>query len=312
MRRKSVDKLIVDLQEREKELNCLYEVEETMSEASLPLEEALRKIVAKLPAGWQYPDACQAKIRYGDFEVQTKGFRNSPWVQNADILVQEEIVGRVTVCYTEEKPLADEGPFLKEERRLIDTIADRLKHRILHINLKTIFEKQELKGKRQGELDNAIGIAAEPLLVQAEAKSGYSSGRSKKAGANIHWRWRMQSVEHIAELMDPNRFGVKAMYLFGSTQNATAGPQSDIDLLIHFIGTQKQEKDLLSWLEGWSLCLSYMNYLKTGYKTDGLLSIHIITDEDIRNRTSYAVKIGATDEPALLIPLGKGSSPTTN
>jgi len=156
-----------------------------------------------------------------------------------------------------------------------------------------------------GELDEALGILAEPSLAPPETQPDYADAGIKEAGTNAHWRWRMQSVERIAELMDPNRFGVKAMYLFGSTQNATAGPQSDIDLLIHFGGTQAQEKDLLNWLEGWSLCLSHMNYLRTGYKTDGLLSVHLITDQDIKNRTSYAVRIGATDEPALLIPLGK-------
>ncbi len=123
---------MIDLKERAKELNCLYEVEEIMSKPNLPLEEVFRKIVDTLPAGWQYPDTCQARITYGDFDAQTEGFRESPWVQHADILVQDEVVGRISVCYTEERPAADEGPFLKEERKLINTIADRLKHRILH------------------------------------------------------------------------------------------------------------------------------------------------------------------------------------
>lgn len=156
-----------------------------------------------------------------------------------------------------------------------------------------------------GELDEAMAVLAEPSVPPADTQPDPSETAAPETGANIHWRWRLQSVERIAEVMDPDRFGVKALYLFGSTQNATAGPQSDIDLLIHFSGTQAQEKDLLTWLEGWSLCLSYINYLKTGYKTDGLLSIHIITDKDIKNRTSYAVRIGSTNDPALLIPLGK-------
>ena len=148
---KSVDKLIINLKERAKELNCLYEVEEIMSKPNLALEEVFRRIVDTLPAGWQYPDICQAKITYGDFEAHTEGFRESPWVQHANILVQDEVVGRISVCYTEERPPADEGPFLKEERKLINTVADRLKHRILHTNLKTIFERQKLKGESHEE-----------------------------------------------------------------------------------------------------------------------------------------------------------------
>jgi GAF domain-containing protein len=44
----------------------------------------------------------------------------------SDINVQGETIGKVEVGYLEEKPERDEGPFLKEERRLINAIAERL------------------------------------------------------------------------------------------------------------------------------------------------------------------------------------------
>jgi predicted nucleotidyltransferase len=117
-------------------------------------------------------------------------------------------------------------------------------------------------------------------------------------------------AESIAARLDPARFGVKALYVFGSTKNATAGPASDIDLLVHFTGTDKQRRDLEQWFEGWSLSLSEINYLRTGYRTDSLLDVHIVTDDDIANRTSYAVKIGAVTDAARELPLGKpGSEP---
>ena len=84
----------------------------------------------------------------------------------------------------------------------------------------------------------------------------------------------------------------------GSTVNGTAGPCSDLDLLLHFTGTMEQRERLLLWLEGWSLSLAEMNYLRTGYSTGGLLDVHLITDEDIAARTSYAVKINAVTDPA--------------
>ena len=76
--------------------------------------------------------------------------------------------------------------------------------------------------------------------------------------------------------MDPDRFGVKGFYLMGSTKNATAGPASDIDIIIHFIGTNEQRKDLEIWLDGWSQSLSQMNFLRTGYETDGLLDVILL------------------------------------
>ncbi len=112
------------------------------------------------------------------------------------------------------------------------------------------------------------------------------------------WRWRMHMAEHIAARIEPSRFGVKAVYVIGSTLNATAGPCSDLDLLIHFNGSEQQREKLLLWLEGWSLSLDEMNYLKTGYKTGGLLDVHIISDEDISSRSSFAVKINAVTDPA--------------
>jgi pyruvate, water dikinase len=127
-----------------------------------------------------------------------------------------------------------------------------------------------------------------------------------KKWGNDHWQWRRRAAEKLASELDPARFGVKAVYLFGSTKNATAGPESDIDVLIHFSGSEGQRRDLLHWLEGWSLCLSHMNFEKTGCATSGLLDAHLITDEDIQNRTSYAVKIGAVTDAASPLTLKAG------
>ena len=121
---------------------------------------------------------------------------------------------------------------------------------------------------------------------------------------DIHWKWRLDFAENIAANLDPERFGVKGFYVFGSTKNATARSSSDIDIIIHFQGTPKQRRDLLLWLEGWSLSLDHMNFLRTGYKTTGLLDVHIVTDEDIKNRDSFAIKIGAVTDAARPLPMG--------
>lgn len=105
-------------------------------------------------------------------------------------------------------------------------------------------------------------------------------------------------AEQIANQIDMEAFSVKGIYLFGSTNNCTARLNSDIDLLIHFDGTVETKEKLNDWLLGWSLALSEMNYIKTGYKSDGLLDIHYITDQDIIDKTSYAIKINSIFDPA--------------
>ncbi|MBT4332525.1 MAG: nucleotidyltransferase domain-containing protein [Candidatus Cloacimonetes bacterium] len=112
------------------------------------------------------------------------------------------------------------------------------------------------------------------------------------------WQWRFKIAEKICSCLDFQKFDVKGFYIFGSVKNATAGPASDIDILIHFCGNKKQEDNLLMWLDGWSQALAEINKQKTGYSTDGLLDVHLVTDEDIKNKTSFAVKIGAISDAA--------------
>ena len=98
---------------------------------------------------------------------------------------------------------------------------------------------------------------------------------------------------------------MEALYVFGSVKNANAGPASDIDLLVHFRGSESQKEKLLNWFDGWSICLDYFNYLKTGYKTGGLLDVHLVTDEDIKQKTSFAAKIGAVTDAARKLEIKK-------
>jgi len=113
-----------------------------------------------------------------------------------------------------------------------------------------------------------------------------------------HWRWRMQMVERLARQLDAEKFGVVNMYLIGSTKNATAGPSSDIDLLVHFRGSTDQQDQLRCWFAGWSQCLAEANYIRTGLRAEGLLDVHFVSDEDIAQQTAWASKIKTTGDGA--------------
>ena len=116
-----------------------------------------------------------------------------------------------------------------------------------------------------------------------------------------HWNWRYRMAKCLADTLDFARFGIKRIFIIGSSNNGTAGPGSDIDLLIHIGGTEEQKRQLLLVLEGWSACLAEINHIKTGYICDGLLDVHFVTDEDIRNKTAFAVMIGSVTDPASLL-----------
>src|SRR5204863_8932405 len=148
---------------------------------------------------------------------------------------------------------------------------------------------------RNADLDQAVGFLSSRLQ---QAGTLEPEVEMRDRGGEEHWRWRFRMARKIASEIDAAKSGVKAFYLIGSTKNATAGPASDIDILLHFQGTEREEADLLLWLQGWSRCLSEVNFLRTGYRTDGLLDVHIVTDRDIAERSSFAVKIDAITDPA--------------
>ena len=156
------------------------------------------------------------------------------------------------------------------------------------------------------ELGEAVAMLVAPESTVPSPSTTTSITSPKQA--DDYWKWRLQMAERIASEIDPKRFGVHKIYVFGSTKNASAGPGSDIDLLIHIRGDEKQRRDLAVWLEGWNLCLTEINYLRTGYQCETLLDVHYVTDLDIENRTSYAVKIGAVTDAARELPLGRGGS----
>jgi hypothetical protein len=158
-----------------------------------------------------------------------------------------------------------------------------------------------------GDLGEAVAVFSEPDSVLAEsARQPYATTEV----ADDSWRWRLEMAEALATKMEPERYGVAALYVFGSTKNAAAGPGSDIDLLVHFRGTPEQREKLQLWFDGWSQCLDELNYLRTGYRGTGLLDVHIVTDEDIENRSSYAVKIGAVTDAARELRMKRAGAQT--
>jgi two-component system NtrC family sensor kinase len=111
------------LHERVKELTCLYSITQVVERQGLSLERILQGIVELLPPAWQYPEIAAGRIILDGHPYSTPGFRPEGQKQTAAIVVKGERRGVVEVVYAEKKPEVDEGPFLKEERNLINAIA---------------------------------------------------------------------------------------------------------------------------------------------------------------------------------------------
>jgi predicted nucleotidyltransferase len=155
--------------------------------------------------------------------------------------------------------------------------------------LRVINLREAAQGKILRVLMNADEEMAMGLLTDPSTHSTYSHEQIYKTALEhdepLQWRKRM--AESIALKLDGKRFGVKGIYLFGTVFNETAGPNSDIDLLVHFAGNESQLEELKLWFEGWNLCLSQINYNRSGYSLDEFLDITYIRDEDFSDQKYY-------------------------
>jgi signal transduction histidine kinase len=121
------NELLHRLGERVKELTALHRAARILQNEQHTMAEWLQQFVAVLPPAWQYPEMTAARIQLGALELATPNFKQTPWVQRADFSVAEGLGGSIEVVYLEERPAEQEGPFLAEERNLIDSLAEMLR-----------------------------------------------------------------------------------------------------------------------------------------------------------------------------------------
>ncbi len=118
-------KLRDEVHERLKELNCLYTISNSVWTKE-SLDEIFQDAVAAIPPGWNYPEITRGRLRYKEKEWVSEPFEETEWKQSSDIMVAGKPCGNVEVYYLEERPPLDEGPFMLEERNLLDSIAHTL------------------------------------------------------------------------------------------------------------------------------------------------------------------------------------------
>ncbi len=151
-----------DLEERVKELNCLYGISNLIEKLDVSIEEILQGTADLIPPSWQYPEITCARIILEGQEYKTDNFNETAWKQASDIVMHGDRIGTVEVYYFEEKPEIDEGPFLKEERYLINSIAGLLgnitERKQVEEELEKTHQKLVISSRQAGMAEVATGI----------------------------------------------------------------------------------------------------------------------------------------------------------
>ncbi len=134
--------LVESLNERRKELNCLYQVNDILRDYNVDLDSVFLRIAEILPEAWRYSDICQVCIVYDGILHETLPFRKTKLKQSALIMVEDMNVGEIQVYYT--KPVTNEkGIFLQEEQKLLNLVAEKLSDFILLKRLREAFTQQQ-------------------------------------------------------------------------------------------------------------------------------------------------------------------------
>lgn len=120
------DKVERALRERIKELNCLYGISQLAERHLHSIESLLQELVDFLPHSWQYPEVTCTRILFDGQTYKSLNFRVTDWRQSSQIYMYHKAVGEISIFYLEECPPSDEGPFLKEERALLDGLAEHI------------------------------------------------------------------------------------------------------------------------------------------------------------------------------------------
>jgi len=156
---RGLKEIIYEKAERIKELACINQTTSIL-QAEKSVESALKQIAYILPDAWQYPENTVARISFGGKEYMSPGFVITKWRQRQPFLTIDDRAGEVEVYYTKEFPDIDEGPFMKEERDLINNISTLICNYLNTVQGEVAIKKyrsdEELKQKYQAAKDFLI------------------------------------------------------------------------------------------------------------------------------------------------------------
>ncbi len=157
-----------ELAERVKELSCLHGLSRLIERGGITVTRIIQGLIDLIPPAWQYPEITCARILLDGRVYQSEHFKEAVWRQCSDIVVHGKSVGSLEVYYKEEKPDSSEGPFLKEERNLINVICGRLGTVIERDMAEQALMDSELELRKQKEALEQKNITLREVLAQIE------------------------------------------------------------------------------------------------------------------------------------------------
>ena len=263
------------LRERIKELNCLYSTAKLIEQHEDSIEMIIQGVVEILPESWQYPDITCARILFKNQSYQSRNFKPARWKQEAAICISAQQVGTVEVYYLEKKPTLDEGPFLTEERLLINAVSSRIAKVAKRISV-----QRQLQVEQQALQDANVAI---------HEALAHSQREKKMIGVSIQ--------SNIDKIITPILFALQAEMDSRQLKYVDLLKKNLADIVSPFVENDQEILYKLSPVE-----LLICNMIKHGLSTKEIASTRRISPSTVnRHRESIRRKLGLTNSKVNLI-----------
>ncbi len=182
---KEIKKLIADLNERKKELDCLYEINRILRYTDASFDEVFNNIIREIPLGWQFTKICKVQILYDGKSYKSDGLLFTELKQTAKIKVEDSEVGEIQVYYIKSVKSDRKPIFLYEEQKLLNTIAENIGQ---FITLRRFRDLLQSKENVLETLNIPVGLGkwlSEMHLSKSEIKKALTTRINFKKGESI-------------------------------------------------------------------------------------------------------------------------------
>lgn len=135
--------LIHDLKERVKELTALHHTAILIQNEKMSPADIFKEMTDFLPYAWQYPYITAVRVSYGNIEFKTSNYSATEWNQHVGFKTSDGVEGGLDIVYLEQRPQEAEGPFLAEERNLLNSLAEMLQAHLERKRAEEAFKESE-------------------------------------------------------------------------------------------------------------------------------------------------------------------------
>jgi len=158
--KENIKDLLDNLDLRTKELNCIYKIDDVLTDFSADLEDVLKRLVDVIPKGWRYTDICKVQILCNNLTVSSEEYKNTQLKISSKIYAEDKQIGEIKLVYIQPIRM-EKGIFLPAEVQLLKTIADKIGNFILYQKLRKSINELE----KQKEAEFISAQEEEPVVL---------------------------------------------------------------------------------------------------------------------------------------------------